>query len=60
MYSLGDQKATLFKSNLKDGDVFLKYKQESDKIYYLANLMTNKQDECFVKLKLDEDVNQKA
>ena len=60
MYSLGAQKATLFKSNLKDGDVFLKYKQQSDKIYYLANLMTNKKEECFVKLKLDDDVKQKA
>ena len=43
MYQLGKDIAVPFKKNLDMGQVFLKYDQDSDTIYYLADLPTKSQ-----------------
>ena len=42
MYSLNEDKATVFKKKLQNGEVFLKYEKETDKIIYLADLPKKK------------------
>ena len=38
MYSLSKDKATVFKKNLENGEIFLKYEKKTDRIIYLADL----------------------
>ena len=42
MYSLSEDKATVFKKKLENGEVFLKYDKETDRIIYLAELPKKK------------------
>ena len=42
MYSLSEKKATVFKENLENGEIFLKYEKKTDRIIYLADLPKKK------------------
>ena len=42
MYSLSEEKATKFKENLENGEIFLKYEKKTDRIIYLADLPKKK------------------